>query len=191
ARRKASPEDLFDFARDRADLGHSIDRAEDPAITVIREDRRRLTMVDFKTRLDRLRPVVGAAGEFASTAAIADPVDFRPMVSFVIAGATLLAAEAPGQAINQCDLVDLELDDMVELEAVAREHLVQRPGLRQRPRKAVENKAVAAIRLANAVGNHVDHDAIGNELAGIHDALDAQSDLASGSGRRAQHVPGG
>src|SRR5215471_13290742 len=84
-RRKASPEDLFDFARDRADLSHPIDRAQDPSVTIIGQDGRCLTMVDFEPRLDCLRPVVRAAGEFASTAAVANPVDFWPMVSFVIA----------------------------------------------------------------------------------------------------------
>src|SRR5437867_698245 len=120
ATRKASPEDLFDFVCDRVDPSHSIDQAEDPTVTIIGQDRRRLTMIDLEPRLDRLRPVIGAAGEFASTAAIADPVDFWPMVAFVIAGATLLAAEAPGQAINQSGLLDLELDDIVEPETAAR-----------------------------------------------------------------------
>ena len=43
---------------------------------------------------------------------------------------------------------------------------------------------------ANAVGNHVDDNAVRNQLAGIHDALDAEPELAAGGGRRPQHVPG-
>src|SRR3984893_448088 len=188
---KALAEDLFDFARDRIDLGHSIDRGEDATVAIIRQDRRRLTMVDFEPRLDRLRPVVGAARKLAAAANVTGLVDLGPVIAFVIAGAALLTAEASGKAIDQHGLIDLELDHVVESETTARQHFIERLRLRERPRKAVENKAVAGIRLADAVGDHVYDDAVGNELARIHDALDAEPQLAAGSGRRPQHVPGG
>src|SRR5439155_19018809 len=79
ATRTASSEDLFDCARNRVYLGHSVDRAEDPTVAIIRQDRRRLTMVDFEPRLDRLRPVVGAARKLAAAANIADLVDLGPV----------------------------------------------------------------------------------------------------------------
>src|SRR5207249_2437632 len=96
ATRKASSEDLFDCARNRVYLGHSVDRAEDPTVAIIGQDRRRLTMVDFEPCLDRLRPVVGTARKLAAAANIADLVDLGPVVAFVIARAALLAAEASG-----------------------------------------------------------------------------------------------
>src|SRR5215472_17571643 len=74
-REKTSSEDLFDFARDCVDLRHSVDRAEDPTIAIVWQDRCCLTMVDFEPRLDRLRPVVGAARKLAAAANVADLVD--------------------------------------------------------------------------------------------------------------------
>src|ERR1700730_2354030 len=73
--RTASSEDFFDFARDRVDLGHSVDRSEDPAVTIIQMGMRRLTMIALAPRLDRLRPVIGAACELTAIANVADPVD--------------------------------------------------------------------------------------------------------------------
>src|SRR5215831_6583878 len=86
ATRKTSSEDLFDFARYCVDLRHSVDRAEDPTIAIVGQDRCCLTMVDFEPRLDRLRPVVGAARKLAAAANVADLVDLGPVVGLVIAG---------------------------------------------------------------------------------------------------------
>jgi len=87
----------FDFARDRIDICHAIDRAKDPTVAVIRQDRRRLAMVDFEPRLDRLRPVVGAARKLAAAANVADLVDLGPVVAVVVAGAALLTAKRPAK----------------------------------------------------------------------------------------------
>ena len=94
------PEDPLDFAADRVDLGHPINAAQDAAVSKIGQDRRRLAMIDIEPRPDRLRSVVRSAGEFTSTASIADAVDLGPVVAFVIAGATLLTAKTSSEPID-------------------------------------------------------------------------------------------
>ena len=62
----------------------------------------------------RSSPIIGAADEFAAAANIANSVDLGPVVALVIAGTTLLTGKASGEAVNQCVLVDVELDHVVE-----------------------------------------------------------------------------
>src|SRR6266851_4294016 len=71
------------------------------------------------------------------------------------------------------------------------QHRVERLRLRHIARKAVENEPVPAIRLDDAAVDHLDDDIVGDELAGIHDGLDAPSELGVGIGGGAQHVAGG
>ena len=65
----------FDLPRHLVDLGHAVDRAQDAAVTVIRQDRRRLIAIDLEPRLDRLRPVVGPTHKLGAAANVADAVD--------------------------------------------------------------------------------------------------------------------
>src|SRR5580693_2001618 len=98
----------------------------------------------------------------------------------MIAGATMLTVKTSGEPCDKSGLIDLKLDHVVDPETTLRQHLIQGLGLRQRARKAVENKAVSAIRLADTIGDHVDDDSVGNQLTGIHDALDTEPELATG-----------
>src|SRR6516164_838677 len=72
-----------------------------------------------------------------------------------------------------------------------RQHRVKCFRLRHIAWKAVENEALATIRLDDAVVDHLDNDVIGDELSGIHDGFDTPSELGVRVGRRAQHVSGG
>ena len=188
---RGAAQDFFDLARNRIDLGHAIDGPQNAALTIIRQDGRGLAMIDIEPRPDRLRPVVGAADEFAAAASIANSVDLRPVVALMVAGTTLLTGKPSREPVNQGVLVDVELDHVVEPAIVLCQHLIKRLRLRQRSGETVENKAVTAIWLPDAVGDHVDDDIVGDELAGIHDALDAQPELAPRKGRGPQHVSGG
>ena len=73
----------------------------------------------------------------------------------------------------------------------SRQHAVERMRLRHRARKAVENEAVAGIRLLDAVGDDRHHHVVRNEFAARHDVLGAQPDGRPGIDGRAQHVAGG
>ena len=59
------------------------------------------------------------------------------------------------------------------------EHPVERPRLRDRARKAVEDEAVTAVGLFNPVGDDADDDLVGDEFAGIHHRFGLQTDRRS------------
>src|SRR5216683_3845330 len=99
-------------------------------------------MIDIEPRLDRLRPVVRAAGELASATNIAGPVDLGPVVAIVVAGAAFLAGKASGQPIDESRLVDGELDHVVDREAALRQHPIERLRLRQSSWETVEYETV-------------------------------------------------
>ena len=109
----------------------------------------------------------------------------------MVAGAALLAVKTSGEAIDEDGLIDLELDHMVEPQIALGQHFVERLRLGKGSRETVENKAGAAIRLADAVGDHANDDVVRNELPGIHDALDTQPEFATRKGRGPQHVSSG
>jgi len=115
-KRGASAKDFFDLARNRIDLGHPVDVAQNATLPIIREYRRCLAMIDFESRLDCLRPVVRTADEFARATSVANPVDLGSIVAVVIASATMLTSKASGEPLDQGALIDLELDHMVEPE---------------------------------------------------------------------------
>ena len=72
------------------------------------------------------------------------------------------------------------------------QHRLERLGLGQRAREAVEDEAVARSPAASMRSrNDLDDDLVGDELAALHDRLGALADLGPGLDRRAQHVAGG
>ena len=56
--------------------------------------------------------------------------------------------------------------------------LVERRGLLQRARKAVEDEALGAIGLGDALGDDLDHHFVGDEPAGFHDGAGFLADRA-------------
>src|SRR3546814_4352857 len=56
-----------------------------------------------------------------------------------------------------------------------------------RAREAVEDEAVGAVGLIDAVGNHGDHEVVRHEVAGIHDRLRLAAELAARGSGSAQH----
>src|SRR5947209_5867945 len=83
------------------------------------------------------------------------PLNMRPPVALVIAGAAALAREAPGDAVDQRGFIDLDQDHMVERLTALGEHRIKRLGLRHGARKTVEDEAAGAVRLADPVGDHL------------------------------------
>ena len=71
------------------------------------------------------------------------------------------------------------------------QHAVERLGLRHGAREAVEDEAVAGIRLVDAIGDDRNDDVVRDEIAPVHDVLGLESDRRSGPDRGAQHVAGG
>jgi len=63
--------------------------------------------------------------------------------------------------------------------------------LGHRSRKAVEHEAVPAVRLLDAIRDHLQHQRIGHELAARHDRLGLLSERRAVGDILAQHVAGG
>ena len=98
---------------------------------------------------------------------------------------------AGGDPFHQSLVVNLESDDQVNLGAAAGEHGVERLSLGQGPREAVEDRAAGLLGLWQALLDQGDDDLIGDQLAPLHDALDALAKLGARADGRAQHVAGG
>ena len=77
----------------------------------------------------------------------------------------------------------------VEAAADPGQHRVERLGLGEVARKAVEDEAVDGVVLREPLADHRDRDLVGNELAARHDRLDARPSSVESS-RRAEHVAG-
>src|SRR5229473_2981893 len=142
--RAASGDQLLDLPGHLVDMGHAVDRPQNPPGAIIGQDRLGLPAIDLEPRLDRFRPVVGAVDEIGAAAYVAQPLDPRALVALVVARAAALAGEAPGDAVDQRGFIDLDQDHMVERLAPRGEHRVERLGLRNGARKAVEDEAASA-----------------------------------------------
>jgi hypothetical protein len=86
--------------------------------------------------------------------------------------------------------IDHELDHGIELQVFPGEQPLQRLGLRDRARKAVEDEPLLGVWLIDAVGDDLHHDLVGHELAARHQVLCLEAHRRAGRDRRAQHVAG-
>ena len=64
-------------------------------------------------------------------------------------------------------------------------------GLGEIARKTVEDEAIGGILSSNAVGEHSDHEIIGNEFARQHDLGRFSAEIGVGGDVAPQHVAGG
>ena len=129
--------------------------------------------------------------KFLLAALVADALLPRPFELVVVAGAAVRAREAADDAFDQRLLVDLHGDHPVEREPAFGQHGIQCVGLRHRAREAVEDEAVGAVRLIDALRDQGDHERVRYQLAGLHDHLGLGSERRAGFHRRAQHVARG
>ena len=101
------------------------------------------------------------------------------------------AHQAAGDALDQLLLVHVEHQQPVDLAAVPLQLGIERLGLRDVAREAVEQEAALRVGLRDAVDQHLDHQRVGHELAGLHEVLRAPAELRAVAQVRAQHVAGG
>ena len=97
----------------------------------------------------------------------------------IVAGAALGTGEPAGDPLDQHSVVHAELDHRVDPAVEVLQHRVERLRLGQGARKSVENKAVRAVRLEDALGQHGDDDLVGDETALFHDLAGAKADFAT------------
>ena len=117
-RREARPARAWSIWRVTSAIGrHAVDRHTLALLLVIFEQRRRVLVIDREAVLERFRRVVGARG----AARLLDALFAR----------------------WRGTVVDLELDHEIDLLAALGEHPVERFGLRDGAREAVEHRAFA------------------------------------------------
>jgi hypothetical protein len=140
--------------------------------------------------LDSLGVVVLAAHELGAAAGIADTRHQGRLERVVVACATLGAGEPARDPLDQRLVVDRDLDDRVELEAALLEHAVQRFGLRHRARVAVEDEALRAVGLVDALGDDAVDDLVRDQLAALHHRLGLAPHIGAFGDRFTQHLAG-
>ena len=86
-------------------------------------------------------------------------------------------AAAAEQALDDLLVVDLELHDRVELEALVLQDLAERTGLRRVAREPVEDEALLGVRVTEAVTHHADGDLVGDQVTRVHVALRLETEL--------------
>src|SRR5919197_32729 len=82
-----------------------------------------------------------------------------------------LERRALAQPLDRDLVGNLELEDEVELPVDLPQHRVQRLGLDEGAREAVEDEAVLRVRGREPVADQLDHEVVGNEAAAVVDRL--------------------
>ena len=118
-------------------------------------------------------------------------IDMGSRVKHVIHLPAVQAGTTAHQALDQGIHVDRHQQCQVNGAAQAIQQLIERLGLRQIARKAIEDKAIARIRARNALMNDRQHDLVTHQLPGIHGRLGLPPERGSRGNRLAQHVTGG
>src|SRR5262245_17012112 len=98
-----------------------------------------------------------------ATAHVARPRRLGPPEAVMIARPAGGAGEPSGNPLDELIVVHFQLDDSVELKLLALEHTIQRRGLRQRARKAVENDPGLAVRSPEPGRDDLHNDVVGHE----------------------------
>ena len=119
-------------------------------------------------------------------------VDVVPMLDLV--GGVVAASLDPGaaeQALDRDLVGDLEVEDGAKLAAVELgEDAVERLGLGERAREAVEDEAPGGVILGQPAAHDLDRDVVGDEVAVVEDRLHALAQLGAGGALGAEHVAG-
>src|SRR4249919_818214 len=123
-----------DLRRDGVDRGHAIDRADQPALLVIGQDRRGLGAIFGHPRAHRQLIVVGTALEFGRAEDVADAGYRRLLELVVVRSPALRAGEAADDPAHQLVFIHHQLDHRIQSAAVGRENGVERLGLGERTR---------------------------------------------------------
>ena len=94
-------------------------------------------------------------------------------------------------ALGEHRVGNRELDHPGHRLARLGELLVEHLGLRESPGEAVEDEAVHAVLLLDAIGDDADDDLVRDQSAGIHRGLGLLPNLSARGDRSAEHVAGG
>src|SRR5690606_8295622 len=106
----------------------------------------------------------------------------------MVARAALGTGKTARDPLDQDRIIDLELNDEVELLIPLLQKIVEGCRLRKCPGKAVENKAILAVRLCDALVDDSDDQLVRNQLPALHDRLDLLAKLRARLDRSPQHI---
>jgi hypothetical protein len=99
--------------------------------------------------------------------------------------------QTASDAADEDVVVDEELDGVVELLLLGREHLVKLLGLGDSPGEAVEDEAVGALAVVfELVLDHVDHDVVAHETTLVHNLLGLDAKGSALADLFPEHVAG-
>ena len=100
------------------------------------------------------------------------------------------AADASTQAARDFLVRDIDQHGHGDLVALRGQRLVERPGLLDRAREAVEQAAGLRVVAADALEQHADRDVVGDEFALVHVGLSQVAQLGAVAQVLAEHVAG-
>ena len=143
-------------------------------------------MVDRQAMTHGFFSVVLALYQFV-TGDVVFAGNFRRVVDDVVNAAAGLVNTATGDALNDLFVFNGDFNHRVQLDTGSHQCFSLRNGARE----AVEQEAVGAIRLSDAVLNQCDDQVIRHQAAGIHDALGLNAQRSTGLDRCTQHVASG
>src|SRR5438093_705915 len=163
----ARPASSFEYrdAITEYDQAARIHFAEEPAVAVVLDQRRRLPLVRLDPLAHDVLPVVRPDDQ-RGAALVADSGLLRRIREDVVHG-VVFRTDAPAR---------VPLDQLLRLqEEVHRGVQLRDPGqrlrLRDRPREAVEDEALLGVRLLEPALRRRDHDVVGHELTRVHECL--------------------
>ena len=130
---------------------HAVDRVDDAALTVDRENRRGLTLVDSQAVCDRLFGVIG----------------------------TTLLGRTQRKARDALFARDCKLDHCVERRALLGKDVIEVGDLRSVARVAIEEEPVRRVFLSNTVTHKCAGQLVGNEVASLDNCLDLLAKLGA------------
>jgi len=171
------------------DTDRAIDGAQQPLALIIPDQRRRFFLVDTKPVADRLGTIVLPLHE-RTAAVVADALALRVHGLDVINAITHGAHPPPRETADQFLLRDHQVENSVERLAQRGQDSGQTLGLRQRPRKAVEDKPLRAIALLEPLLHHLHDQIVGDQVPSIHIALGPPAQWRASAPGRTQHVAG-
>ena len=172
-----------------AGLARAVDPPHQPLLVVVVDQRLGLLVVDAQPVADHVRLVVVALDQTRAVL-IADALVLGRVELDVVVVAGLHAHPPAREPAD--DLLVGHVDQQRRGDPAAQlgQLLVERLGLLDRARKAVEDEAVLGVVLLQALGGHRDDQIVGHEVAGVHVALRLLAELGPFLDVRAQHVAG-
>lgn len=168
----------MDFIRHFIDFLFPVHLAKDSLSAVVVEKRSCLRYIFIQTGSDTFFVIVRTLVQLSS-AFVANTFDMRRIEKDVVCGSAGSADSPSRQSCQQPIPIHLKVDHMIDLFSHGSQNFVKRFGLRERPRKTVEQEAFVAIILLQPLPDNADHKIVRNQVPLIHERLRFQTELGA------------